>query len=310
MNPLPHLAVATDFSAPARLAVDRAWLLAARHGSRLTLLHALGLDVLAPWRALLSERYAALGSSLHTEAQGQLDALVAEVAAASPPALPVDAQAVVQDGLAGWTVPDWVRAHVPDLLVVGARGSSGFKRWVLGSTASKLLRKSACPVLVVKSAEAKPYRRTVVAVDFSVASARSIEMARLLAPEADLVLLHAYEVPFEGKMAFAGVSQELIRQYRRDAHEQGVQRLAELAASVGLQPGDYVGFVVEGDPANLLLQHQELHRGDLIVMGKHGTHVTEELLLGSVTQRVIDETQVDLLVVVEPHGADVPSLEP
>ena len=67
---------------------------------------------------------------------------------------------------------------------------------------------------------------------------------------------------------------------------------------------------MEGDPASLVLQHQELHLGDLIVMGKHGTHVTEELLLGSVTQRVLDETQVDLLVVVEPHGPDVPSLEP
>jgi CPA2 family monovalent cation:H+ antiporter-2 len=35
-------------------------------------------------------------------------------------------------------------------------------------------------------------------------------------------------------------------------------------------------------------------------MGKHGTHVTEELLLGSVTRRVLAESQADVLVVVDP----------
>ena len=33
-------------------------------------------------------------------------------------------------------------------------------------------------------------------------------------------------------------------------------------------------------------------------MGKHGTHVTEELLLGSVTKRVLSESEQDMLVVV------------
>jgi CPA2 family monovalent cation:H+ antiporter-2 len=43
-------------------------------------------------------------------------------------------------------------------------------------------------------------------------------------------------------------------------------------------------------------------------MGKHGTHVTEELLLGSVTQRVLAESQGDVLVVVDPNAAPVPTL--
>ena len=34
-------------------------------------------------------------------------------------------------------------------------------------------------------------------------------------------------------------------------------------------------------------------------MGKHGTNVTEELLLGSVTKHVLAETKSDMLVVVD-----------
>lgn len=38
-------------------------------------------------------------------------------------------------------------------------------------------------------------------------------------------------------------------------------------------------------------------------MCKHGTHVTEELLIGSETNRVISEVQCDVLVVVERNPA-------
>lgn len=54
-------------------------------------------------------------------------------------------------------------------------------------------------------------------------------------------------------------------------------------------------------PLESMLRHDAC---DLVVMGKHGTHVTEELLLGSVTKRVLAESHADVLVVVDdrrPH---------
>jgi len=44
-------------------------------------------------------------------------------------------------------------------------------------------------------------------------------------------------------------------------------------------------------------------------MGKHGTNVTEELLLGSVTKQVLAESRSDVLVVVDKRvlNADVPA---
>ena len=42
---------------------------------------------------------------------------------------------------------------------------------------------------------------------------------------------------------------------------------------------------------------------DLIVVGKHGAHIAEELLLGSVTKHVLAESQCDVMVICDPREA-------
>jgi nucleotide-binding universal stress UspA family protein len=37
-----------------------------------------------------------------------------------------------------------------DLVVIGSRGQTGIKRFLLGSTAERIVRESPCSVLVVK----------------------------------------------------------------------------------------------------------------------------------------------------------------
>src|SRR5688572_10852077 len=83
-------------------------------------------------------------------------------------ALRRDAQRIVDDARA-WLTPrfgeaeGWVREGdprteiiaaaelwKPDLIVVGARGLSAFKGFLLGSVSTTVVRQAACPVLVVK----------------------------------------------------------------------------------------------------------------------------------------------------------------
>jgi CPA2 family monovalent cation:H+ antiporter-2 len=173
---------------------------------------------------------------------------------------------------------------------------------VIGSTASRLLRKSRCPVLVVKNPCRGPYQRVLLPMDFSPGSALTIRLVRELAPQADLVLLHVFDVPFEGMLQYAGVSQDIIHQYRIEARERALQQLREMAAEQGLAAGDYTPLVEHGDAVALITGHQQRLGCDLVVMGKHGTHVTEELLLGSVTKRVLSEGDADVLVVVDKRG--------
>jgi len=290
-----HLLAATDLSDASLAAVDRAFLLAAGQGARLTVLHAVGLDALAPLRRWLGGGADEVSRRLMDEAGERLSEHVAKTTHRAGQ----EAELCLEQGRPATVIPGFCEAAGVDLLVVGAQGSGFVQRMVLGSTASRLLRQCRCPVLVVRQEVREAYRRVLVAVDFSPGSEARVRLARSLAPAAELVLLHVFAVPFEGKMQQAGVNDDVLYRYRIDAREQATLQLHELARSVGLTLRDYTGVVVHGDAVHRILEHERSLGADLVVMGKHGTHVTEELLLGSVTQQVLAQAAGDVLVVLD-----------
>lgn len=300
MKPLARILAATDLSAPARHAVARAFRLAARSGGELHLLHAMELDALDNLRELLGGDLSAFKTALTDEARAQLRQLAADSACNCG----VAAQTRIVPGHPLAAIGGEADALNADLLVLGARGESFLRHALLGSTAARLLRKSIRrPVLVVKQPPHEDYSSVLVAVDFSPVSREAIRLARRLAPDADLVLLHAFELPYEGKLTFAGVEEQVIRQYIQAGIETRRAQLHALAASAGLAPADYSARVIHGgDPAQQIIALEQEVDADLIVVGKHGTHVTEELLLGSVTKHVLAEAQGDVLVVCDPRG--------
>jgi nucleotide-binding universal stress UspA family protein len=214
----------------------------------------------------------------------------------------VTARTCVAEGNPLATIATEADALDADLVVLGARGESFLRHAMLGSTAARLLRKSARrPVLVVKQPPHEDYRRVLVAVDFSPVSLQAIRTARLLAPAADLALLHAFELPYEGKLVLAGVEEPVIRQHVTSGSEVRRKRLHDLATAAGLVPMDYSARVIHGDPVQQILTMEQEYDCDLIVVGKHGSHITEELLLGSVTKHVLAESQCDVLVMCDPR---------
>ncbi len=291
---------ATDLSAPARHAVERAFVLADLSGSELCLLHAIELDALDSLREMLGGDVSPLRNALENDARARIDQLVADPAihrgVAARPRIALGHSLAAIDAEAD--------ALDADLIVLGARGESFLRHALLGSTAARLLRKSARrPVLVVKQAPHEAYRSVLAAVDFSPASLQAIRLARQWAPDAELLLLNAFELPYEGKLNFAGVDEPVIRHYIDKEAEERRRRLHALAAAAGLAPADYRARVMHGDPAQQIAAMEQEYDADLIVIGKHGDHIVEELLLGSVTKHVLAESQCDVLVICDPRAA-------
>lgn len=296
MVKLDRLLAATDLSAPSRHAVDRGFRVAAITGASYSVMHAIELDAIDALWEWIGEGSAEVKHQLERQARESISQLLNDAAHNQG----VTANAVVVSGSAVSAIANNADAMDADLLILGVRGEDYLRHLILGSTASRLLRKTIRhPVLVVKQPPYASYRRLLIPVDFSAVSAKSIKLGRLLAPAADIVLLHAFEVPFEGKLSYAGVDDDVIGRYRVAARDDAMQRMRHLAETAGLEVGDYTPVVVHGDASQqAIIQEQELDC-DLIVMGKHGKNVTEELLLGSVTQRVLEESQCDVLVAVD-----------
>ena len=292
--------VATDLSVPARHAVERAFQLAASTGNELYILHAMELDAVDSLREMLGDDVFAVRAALNSDARTCLDQLTGDAAIHRG----IVARTCVAEGNPLATIAAEADALDARLVVLGARGESLLRRAVLGPTAARLLRKSSQrPVLVVRQAPHEAYRCVLVTVDFSPVSLYAIRLARRWAPEADLVLLHAFELPYEGKLRLAGVDEQEIHQYLTSSSETYRKRLHDLAASAGLAPTEYRGRVIHGDPAQQIVAMEQELATDLIVIGKHGSHVIEELLLGSVTKHVLAESQCDVLLICDPREA-------
>ena len=293
MKPLARILAATDLSAPGHHAVDRGFRIAAETGAEYAVMHAFELDAVDSLAGLLGDGVAAVKRRLEDDAREALRQMLED----SRRNQGIAAAGMLVAGSPLEAIGERADAIGADLLVVGARGESFLRHALLGSTASRLLRKSIRrPVLVVKQAPHEPYRRLLIPVDFSRSAQEAIRLGRSIAPQADIVLLHAFELPFEGKLVFAGVDEEVIHGYIRKAREEGVQRVHELARGVGLEPVQYSAIVRHGDPSQQIIAEEQAGDCDLIVMGKHGAHLAEELLLGSVTKHVLDESQCDVLV--------------
>lgn len=291
MTRLGPILAATDFSASALQAADRAARLAHETGAPLTLVHVVPGDALQALRQWLGLGHVA-EQQLHDDAQRQLRSLASALQTQRRvPVRTINASGPVLD-----EIGREAEAQGAELLVAGARGAGLLRRMVLGSTSERLLRRATQPLLVVRQAPREPYRRVLVALDFSPWSAQAITLARRVAPHARLLLLNAYQVPFEEKLHFAGVEAATIEHYRRQAHADATQRVHALAAVSGLKPGGWEPCILEGDASRRIVEHEQAQDCDLVVLGKHGQSATEDLLLGSVSKHVLAEGSTDVLV--------------
>jgi nucleotide-binding universal stress UspA family protein len=284
---------ATDFSAPARHALERAVQLGAAHpGSALMLAHVVSASALDTLRRLLPGDAAALEAGLIEQAREKLEELAGHLAAGRD----CDISTRLLQGAAAATLSELAESEQADLLVMGARGAHFVQEALLGTTTERALRKSSRPLLAVKQRPLSPYRRILAPVDFSVHAATAINAAHAWLPDADFVLLHAFEVELESTFRFAGLDEDRIHQYRIQAREAARVSMDEFVARLQVPASRRTRQFMHGAATLRILEQEQALDADLIVMGKHGQSVMEELLLGSVTKQVLAHCACDVFI--------------
>ncbi len=294
MYQLNRILAATDLSAAARHAVERAALVSKDTAAALDLLHVANLAPLERLRQLMGASPADMEQRVLEAAHTKLQ----DLAATLQQRFGVAADTQVVAGSLLEKIAEKVDEMEAALLVCGAKGESVIRHLALGTTALRMLSMTTCPVLVVKQPPHEPYRRLLVPVDFSPSSLRAISHARRTAPQASIVLLHVFEVPFEGQLRYASVDDDTINRYRIVAKQEATQKLHALREQAGLARDGSSMVVLHGNATLRIIEQEQERDCDLIVMGKHGESLLEEMLLGSVTKHVLAESQGDILVSV------------
>jgi len=276
------IVLATDLSARCDRALDRSAQLAAQWGARLVALNVLD-PVALPDQALAWASGASDDELMHMARQE----LARDLAG-----LDVQAQPrIVRSSDPATAIAQAAKAIRAGLVVTGVARNEPLGRFLLGSTVEQLARVLQPPLLVVRNRARRPYRRVLVATDFSAASLQALHTSACLFAGADLGVYHAHEAPLSG---LAEV----------DARDAGLlaarQRCAAFVADSGLSATLRLQTVVErGAVASALPRHVREHQIDLVAVGAKGGGSLRDLLLGNTVAELLQWLPCDTLLVRE-----------
>lgn len=142
-----RILLATDGSADANRARDAALELAkVQPGARVDV-----ITVARPFDHLYDYHFDPRHYEALINAQREAATALANDVAESFRQAGVAAEAVVAIGNPVELIPETAAERKSDLIVIGSRGLSGLKSWLLGSVSDGVMHRARCPVLVVKS---------------------------------------------------------------------------------------------------------------------------------------------------------------
>jgi nucleotide-binding universal stress UspA family protein len=145
MIQVQRILVPLDFSRHAESILEWATHLAEEHDSKLLLLHAYHLPVEFQQLegAYLPQDFWA---SVKSEAEQNLNRYAEPLRAKG-----LTVEVIVREGYPATVIEEEAVELEADLIVIGTRGLSGLKHLLLGSIAERVVQKSPCPVLTVKT---------------------------------------------------------------------------------------------------------------------------------------------------------------
>lgn len=281
-----RLLVATDFSPRSICALERAQLLPLRPGAELLLVHVLPQDTrpgVPPEEEEALAQHCLQGAVSHArERLAPVECQVRGLLVNGP----------IEEALAGAA-----RNFRAELVVLGRpRGSRS--RWdrTRERVTGGWVHRAPTPLLLVGGPPVGPYRRPLVAMDFSEAARLSLESVLRLCPQAERVaVLHDYDTSYD-LVLHQAASLARFLEYRREAGEK-----ARAALHQYLTPYREAGVRLEalirsGEPAESILEVARQEHADLIAVGRHSRTALGRLVRPHVAELIASNAPGDVLV--------------
>jgi nucleotide-binding universal stress UspA family protein len=257
--------------------------LARSAGTRCELIHAVR-DAWAPLAAVSAEPEVAEMQQLQQAvAREQINRLLKGTVSGE-----VLASLKVRFGPAAVVLRQVVEERRPGLLILGGKHHTALERWLGGSTSLHVVRTSEVPVFITAGAPTT-LRRILVAADLSKAAGPTVRLAERFARlvGADLRVLTVFEPLPE----LAGIPSTDPTEYYALAQESLERDVWPLVKTPHVEKLVRHGMVVD-----TLLREATDWRADVLVVGSHGKGWAQRVLLGSVTERLINHLPTSLLV--------------
>jgi nucleotide-binding universal stress UspA family protein len=204
---------------------------------------------------------------------------------------------VLADGPIAATIVQQARRWRADLILIGSRGLSDIKGFLLGSVSRHVASMAPCSVLVVKE-PCSVFRRITLAVDDSKHSRAAAQFLRsqILPDSATVTILSSAESPVSDLAA-----RYLSAAQLSDLTQPVMERTTKLVDSLRddfIKEGRTATTTVKMDHViDTIVKHIEADHADLLVVGSRRLTKSERLHLGSVSESLLRHAPCSVLIV-------------
>jgi len=192
------------------------------------------------------------------------------------------------------TIPTLVdRSEDAELIVVGSRGRGGWARGFLGSVSSALVRHAKCPVAVIHDEQPRTpdpaMAPVLVGIDGSPTSEVATEIAfdEASRRHVGLTALHAWSN--RELVELPGVDWPAVKAEEERLTAEALAGWQERYPDVTVQT-----LLVCDRPARAIVEASE--SAQLVVVGSHGRNALTRMLLGSVSNAVVQSVRTPVIV--------------
>jgi nucleotide-binding universal stress UspA family protein len=294
---LSRVLVATDFSPHASCALVRALQLPLREGAEILLVHALSAEASVGGRHAEEEALArhALEESVHHTQEAR-----ARVAC--------EVRGLLVRGIPAEALTQAARDFGAELVVLGRpRAPGSLLARMRERMAGGLIENISTALLVVGPPPVCPYRRPLVAVDFTEASRRALEAVLSLCPGASRVaVLHDYDTSYALVLHQSAAQLSRVLEYQREAKQQARAELQRFLAPYRDAGPHFDELVRSGDATASILEIAQEEQADLVAVGRHVRGGLGRLVRPHTGPQVARESTCDVLILGQEPSAPLP----
>jgi len=191
-----------------------------------------------------------------------------------------------------------------DMVVMGSHGKKGIRKW-LGSVSRKVIMKSPVPTFIARpplkpeTEYPKETKEAIIAVDGSKCSFNAIkkatELLNLNNVSVDLLTIRpgVESLPLEITMDNEWLENCIEKQ--KDIANEILEKSNRILQENGITARE--SYSLEGDAAESILDFINHNKNDLVIMGSHGREGLSDILIGSVSKRVLDNATSPVLII-------------
>jgi nucleotide-binding universal stress UspA family protein len=276
-----RILVPIDFSEFSDKAVEYALYLAENFDADITLLHTVVLFKEEP-----DEEFKLAGYEKHVEKKERerQELFQPHHERAIQKGMQIDSE-IIRGFSAADSIIDYINTHSFDLVVLGTHGRTGFKKWLYGSVAEKVVRLSPIPVLTTHDTTRQvEFDKILIPIDFSEFSKKAVKsgLEMFRKSKAETHFLHVVEQQIHP--AFYAASFDSIFDIDKSLKERVLKNLMDF---VGVPENKAKYAVTDGKAHKEIIKYAQNKDIDLIVMATRGLSKLQHFLVGSNAERVV-----------------------